>query len=82
VDSTNITSLSFDGNHAHITGNATTTAPNTGGSAKKKQKSQTISFTIDVVDNGDPGSNDMFAIQLSTGYSASGQLTSGNITIH
>ena len=62
-----ITSLSFSGNTAHITG--------TGKIGKTK-----ISFTLDVVDNGQSG--DYFSISLSNGYSASGFLTSGNITIH
>jgi hypothetical protein len=35
-----------------------------------------------VADNGVPGTNDFFSIQLSTGYSASGILTSGHIQIH
>jgi hypothetical protein len=37
---------------------------------------------VDVIDNGDPGTNDFFSIQVSNGYSASGFLTSGNISIH
>ena len=65
-----ITSLTFSGNQAHLTG--------TGKANGKK-----VSFSIDVTDNGDPGTpNDTFSIQLSNGYSASGNLTSGNITIH
>ena len=63
-----VTSLTFSGNTAHITGTAKI--------GKKK-----INFTIDVVDNGDPGTNDFFSIQLSNGYSASGYLTSGGLTI-
>jgi hypothetical protein len=64
-----ITSLSFNGNHAHITG--------TGKIGKKKG-----SFSLDVTDNGEPGTNDFFSLSLSNGYSASGFLTSGNIQIH
>jgi len=63
-----ITSLSFSGNQAHITGTA-------------KLGKTKITFSVDVTDNGDPGTNDFFSIQLSTGYSASGFLTSGNISI-
>jgi len=64
-----ITSLSFNGNQAHFTGTA-------------KIGRQKISFTVDVTDNGDPGNNDFFSIHVSNGYSASGFLTSGNISIH
>jgi hypothetical protein len=64
-----ITSLSFNNNQAHFTGTA-------------KIGKQKISFSVDVIDNGDPGTNDFFSIQVSNGYSASGFLTSGNISIH
>ncbi len=64
-----ITSLSFNNNQAHFTGTA-------------KIGRQRISFSVDVTDNGDPGTNDFFSIQVSNGYSASGFLTSGNISIH
>jgi hypothetical protein len=41
-------------------------------------------FTYDVIvsDNGEPGRNDMFQIQLSNGYYAAGNLAGGNIQIH
>jgi hypothetical protein len=68
--STKVTVLTFNGNQAHLAG--------TGKIGKKK-----VSFTCDVTDNGDPGTNnDFFSIQFSNGYSASGYLTSGNISIH
>ena len=67
--STKLTSLTFGGNHAHITGS--------GKSGKAK-----LSFTLDVDDNGNTGTFDVFSIHFSNGYSASGNLTSGNITIH
>jgi hypothetical protein len=35
-----------------------------------------------VTDNGTPGNNDFFSISLSNGYSASGNLTTGDIQIH
>ena len=41
-----------------------------------------FTFTVDVIDNGEPGSNDFFHIHLSNGYDASGTLTRGNIQIH
>ena len=65
-----ITSLTFTNNHAHFTG--------TGKIGKQK-----ITFSVDVTDNGSPGTNnDFFSIQVSNGYSASGFLTSGNISVH
>jgi hypothetical protein len=64
-----ITSLTFNGNEAHITGS--------GKIGKTK-----VTFTLDVTDNGDPGTNDFFSVHFSNGYSASGYLTSGNLSIH
>ena len=58
------------GNHAHFTGTA-----KLGG-----KHGPTISFTVDVYDNG--ASNDQFFLSASNGYSAGGTLTSGNIFIH
>jgi len=66
--STKLTSLTGSGNEAHITG--------TGRIGKTR-----VNFTVDVTDNGSPGTNDFFSIQLSNGYSASGQLLSGDIQI-
>ena len=41
-----------------------------------------ISYTVTVVDNGEPGAgNDQFSIQLQ-GYSSSGTLAGGNLEIH
>ena len=67
--STKVTSLSFNGNMAHLAGN--------GKIGKKK-----VSFTCDVTDNSLDGTGDFFSISFSNGYSASGFLTSGNINIH
>lgn len=40
-------------------------------------------FTVTATDNGNPGAGkDMFSIQLSNGYSASGVLAGGNIKLH
>ena len=40
-------------------------------------------FTVTATDNGNPGAGkDMFSIQLSNGYSASGVLAGGNIMLH
>ena len=40
------------------------------------------SYTVTVVDNGEPGTSDTFSIALSNGYSASGTLGGGNIQLH
>lgn len=39
-------------------------------------------FEAYVEDNNEPGKNDVFEITLSTGYTAGGELLSGNIQIH
>ena len=67
--STKITSLIFNGNQAHIAG-------------RGKIGKMRVSFSCDVTDNGYPGTLDFFSIHLSNGYSASGNPTSGDITIH
>ena len=41
-----------------------------------------VTFTVDVIDNGEPGSSDVFSISLSDGYSRSGTLVSGNVQVH
>jgi len=41
-----------------------------------------FTYQVDVADNGEPGRNDTFAIKLSNGYSASGNLDGGNIQLH
>ena len=69
INSSSIATLTFNGNHAHFTG-------------PKVVRSGTLSFTVDVTDNGVPGTNDIFSVHLSNGYSASGNLTSGDIQIH
>jgi len=40
-----------------------------------------VTFTVTAVDSSPDGTSDTFSITLSNGYSASGTLTSGNITI-
>ena len=45
--------------------------------------SASVSYEIDVVDNGEPGSNDHYRIRLSNGYdSGDHKLSGGNIQIH
>jgi hypothetical protein len=67
--STKVTSLTFNGNQAHLVG--------IGQIGKTK-----LGFTVDAIDNGSPGTNDFFSIHLSNGYSASGKLLTGDISIH
>ena len=64
-----LSSLVITGNHAQFSGKA------------KLGKKSKITFTVDVTDNGDPGTLDTFSISVSTGYSAGGNLNSGNIQI-
>jgi hypothetical protein len=66
-----VTSVTISGNHSSFSGTAK-------GSGKKGK----ISFTVNVTDNGLPGTSDTFSISLSNGYSASGNLTSGDISVH
>ncbi|HEU5261533.1 MAG TPA: choice-of-anchor P family protein [Gemmatimonadales bacterium] len=39
-------------------------------------------YTVDVTDDGEPGRNDTFLLELSNGYRASGALGGGNIQLH
>ena len=41
-----------------------------------------FTYTVDVADNGEPGTNDTFAITLSNGYSAGSIVSGGNIQLH
>jgi hypothetical protein len=43
---------------------------------------QGFTYKVVVTDNGEPGTNDSFSIQLSNGYSAGDKLGGGNIKIH
>jgi len=45
-------------------------------------KESGVDFTVTVSDEGEPGRDDTFEIELSTGYSASGTLEGGNIQLH
>jgi len=67
--SSKISSLTFSGNTAQFTGTA------------RLSRKVTVSFTVDATDNGTPRTFDFFSIHLSNGYSASGNLTSGDIEI-
>lgn len=41
-----------------------------------------FTYSVDVSDNGEPGSSDTFRLTLSNGYSAAGTLRGGNIQLH
>lgn len=41
-----------------------------------------FTYAVDVTDNGEPGSADKFALVLSSGYRATGQLIGGNVKLH
>ena len=70
VMSESITSLTISGNGARFTGQCSI------------NKVSGFTFTVDVIDNGEPGSSDFFHIHLNNGYDASGTLSRGNIQIH
>jgi len=70
IKSTSITGVGCSGNTATIKGTA------------RVNGAPGATFTAVVADNGEPGTADTFAIQVSNGYSASGTLTGGNIQIH
>ncbi len=42
----------------------------------------TVTFTVEVIDNGESGRTDVFGISLSDGYSRSGTLADGNLQVH
>ena len=66
--STRLTEVSCDGATAHITGTGVSNGAQ-------------VTFTVDVVDGGEPGSADRFAITLSDGYAAEGSLVRGNVQV-
>ena len=41
-----------------------------------------VTYEVDVTDNGEPGRADVFTMSLSNGYRASGTLSGGNIQLH
>lgn len=70
VKSTEVTSVSVNGNCAQIVGTATVNG------------SGSFGFQVQVCDNGEPGNTDTFSINMSDGYTAAGVLRGGNIQIH
>ena len=68
--SVEITSVTCsDAKHAKVTG----TGQNNG---------DTVGFTVDVEDNGEPGTSDKFSLTLTPGGTRGGTLSRGNIQIH
>ena len=63
-----VDSLMIIGNHAHFSGTA------------RISRRRTATFTVDVDDF--VGCPDQFSIQMSNGYSATGEVMSGDISIH
>jgi Bacterial Ig-like domain (group 1) len=70
IKCTDATALVVVGNEAWIYGNA-------------RDEGTPTTYVIHVVDNDEPGrGHDTFSISTTSGYSASGTLTSGNIQVH
>jgi hypothetical protein len=65
-----VQSLSINGNTAEFSGQG------------RLEDGTRVTFNVSVTDNGEPGTSDSISISLSNGYSASGNLTSGDIRIH
>jgi hypothetical protein len=70
VKSTMITAVIVSDNCARILGTATVNGAGA------------LVFEVIVCDNGEPGKDDTFEINMSDGYSASGTLRGGNVQIH
>jgi hypothetical protein len=66
---------------AYTVGSAGPTSRHIEGTAEVDHQSG-FTYMIDVADNGEPGRNDTFDIQLSNGYMAGGLLSGGNIKLH
>jgi hypothetical protein len=69
VQSVTFTSLTISGNTATFSGICT-------------NNGVPCTFTVNVTDNGEPGTNDSFTISISGGPAQGGTLRSGNIQIH
>jgi VCBS repeat-containing protein len=69
VHSTSITALAISGNTARFAGTCT-------------KNGVSCTFTVTVQDNGEPGSNDTFTIEVSGEPAEGGRIASGNIQIH
>lgn len=70
VKSIAITSVTVNGTCGTLLGTATVNG------------SGSVGFQVTICDNGEPGTNDTFSINMSDGYSAGGTLINGNIQLH
>lgn len=70
VKSLSITSVTVTGNCGQILGTASVNG------------SGSFGFQLQICDNGEPGTNDTFFLNMSDGYTAGGTLQSGNIQLH
>ncbi|MGH9971786.1 MAG: S8 family serine peptidase [Pyrinomonadaceae bacterium] len=70
IQTTSVNSLSITGNRATFSGPCTV------------NKASGFTCTVDVIDNGEPGSSDFFRIRVSNGYDRGATLGGGNIKIH
>jgi hypothetical protein len=70
INSENASNVVITGRHAHFNGSG------------KKGKRGRISYEVDVYDNSPNGTADQVGISLSNGYSAIGDLDSGDLSIH
>ena len=75
LTSTAITAINLVNNQATFSGKGTIPG-------SKPKKPVAVSFTVVATDNGTPGTKDTFEIQISSPYTADGNLTSGNIVVH
>ena len=66
---------------AYTAGSSGPTSRHIEGTAEINHQSG-FTYVIDVADNGEPGRNDTFDIQLSNGYMAGGFQSGGNIQLH
>lgn len=71
IDTKTLLPATFSGNHAYFSG-----------TAKPGKHKPSVSFSVDVYDNGPSGERDQFYLRASNGYSAGGTVSAGNITIH
>ena len=66
---------------ASVTCNDATHSARIRGVGANKNSTERKTYVIDVVDNGESGTTDVFGIQFGT-YSKSGKLVRGNVQIH
>ena len=75
------------GANVRLRGFGITSYTNTGAGSRRivgraALNGQQVTYTLNVTDNGSPGTGDTFALQVSNGYNASGNLVRGDIHLH